>query len=178
MSTFKVLPRAPRWRWVVLGAAVVALGTTATTAAFTDSASVTASVASGTLDITVNAAEGNPSPITVTLPLGLFKPGDTTSTTLQVKNTGSLPASLTSAVAGTGAGALGSQLDANLTATPPSGAPVSASGKAQALTLGAVTIPPGQTAPVVLTLTLPAATDNSWQGKTDTLTVTLNAGQA
>lgn len=178
MSTFKVLPRAPRWRWVVLGAAVLALGTTATTAAFTDSASVTASVASGTLDITVNAAQGNPTPITVTLPLGLFKPGDTTSTTLQVKNTGSLPAVITTMVAGTGPAALGAQLDANLTATPPASGAVTASGKAISLALGVVTIQPGVTVPVVLTLTLPAATDNTWQGKTDTLTVTLNAAQA
>jgi len=178
MNALTRVRQMPRWRLAVLGLGVVALTTTVSTAAFTDSASVTASAAAGTLDVTVNAQQGNPTPVAVTLPLGLFKPGDTTSTTVQVKNTGTLPAAVTTALSGSSATALGAQLDAVLTATPASGAPTTASGKAVSLPLGAVVIAPGATVPVQLTLTLPASTDNSWQGKTDTLTVTFNAGQA
>lgn len=170
---------APRGRVILLScAAVAALSVTVTSAAFTDSASVTASVAAGTLDVTVNAQQGNPTPVAVTLPLGTFKPGDTTSTTLQVTNAGSLPAVVTSSVSGTGAGALGAQLDATLTATPSAGAPIQATGKARALVLSTVTIAPGETVPVQLALTLPTNTDNTWQGRSDTLTVTFDAAQA
>lgn len=164
----------PRWRTIALLGAIVAATAGSTAAAFTDSASVTAQVAAGTINIQVNGAEGNPTPIVVTLPLAQFKPGDVTSTVVQIKNVGSLPAKVTTTVAGTGPSALGAQLDATLTATTTGAA---ASGKANGVTLGAQTVAPGQTLPVEVRLSLPASTDNTWQGKSDTLTVTLNAAQ-
>ncbi|OJV22884.1 MAG: hypothetical protein BGO26_00100 [Actinobacteria bacterium 69-20] len=157
-------------------AAAIGLGATgvASMALFTDDAQVQVTATSGTLDITVDGDQGNPTPKQITLPLSVFKPGDTTSTTLTIHNAGNLPATLTVAVAGTGPSALGGQLDATLAAagvTP-------ASAKANGVQLDAVPLPAGADVPVTLTLSLPADTANSWQGVTDTLTVTATASQA
>jgi predicted ribosomally synthesized peptide with SipW-like signal peptide len=165
-------------RRLQVAAVVAALGLgsagVASMALFTDDAQVQVTATAGTLDITVNGDQGNPTPKQVTLPLSVFKPGDTTSTTLTIHNAGNLPATLTLAVAGTGPTALGAQLDATLATagvTP-------AAAKANGLQLDAVPLPAGADVPVTLTLSLPTDTANSWQGVTDTLTITATATQA
>ncbi len=190
-STSAVRARGVRRRWwrqhpVVAGALLVALGVGSaraviTSADFTDEVKITASVAAGTLDIVVNGQQCNPSACNVplSLPAGGLKPGDHVSTVLQVQNTGSLAALLNTKMTGLpAAGSLGAQLDATFTASP-SGSPVTVgSGKANGATLSAFTVPAGQTVPLTVDLSLPSSTDNSWQGHSDTLTVTLTAGQA
>lgn len=158
----------------VVGALGLGSAGVASMALFTDDATVKVTAASGTLDITVNGDQGNPTPKQVTLPLSVFKPGDTTTTTLTIHNAGNLPATLQVAIAGTGPTALGAQLDATLTAagvTP-------ATAKANGVHLDAVPLTAGADVPVTLTLSLPANTANSWQGVTDTLTITSTATQA
>lgn len=183
MDNTRTVARLHQWtqvhgRRLQVAAVVAAVGLgsagVASMALFTDDAQVQVTASSGTLDITVDGDQGNPTPKQITLPLSVFKPGDTTSTTLTIHNAGNLPATLTVAVAGTGPSALGAQLDATLAAsgvTP-------ASAKANGVQLDAVPLPAGADVPVTLTLSLPADTGNSWQGVTDTLTVTATATQA
>lgn len=160
-------------------AAAVTVGVGATTASFSDEIKVTAEVGAGSLDVQVNGEQGNPTPIVLTLPEGSdqLKPGATVNQQVELQNVGTLPARMALTLKGQGAAHLGSQLDATLTATPTTGAPVKFTTKAADLALPTFTIGAGETVPVDLVLTLPTSTDNSWQGKTDTLTLTLTAVQ-
>lgn len=176
-------------RWVVdhplrfavglVAAIAMTLGIGATTASFSDEVKVTAEVGAGSLDIKVNGEQGNPTPIVLTLPDGSdqLKPGGTVNQQVALQNVGTLPARMSLVLKGQGAGYLGAQLDATLTATPTTGSPVKFTSKASNLALPSFLVGAGETVPVDLALTLPMSTDNSWQGKTDTLTLTLTAVQ-
>lgn len=163
----------------VVAAGAVTLGVGATTASFSDEVKVTAEVGAGSLNIQVDGAEGNPTPIVLTLPDGSdqLKPGATVNQQVALQNVGTLPARMSVGLKGKGAGYLGVQLDATLTATPSTGTPVKFTSKASDMSLPTFLIGAGETVPVDLALTLPASTDNYWQGKTDTLTLTLTAVQ-
>lgn len=157
---------------------LVASGVAATAATFNDEVKIGVNVAAGSLNINVDGSEGNPTPVVWTLPVSQFKPGDTTTKTVQVRNTGTLPAVVTTTMTGLGATSLGAQLDATLSATPSGSPAVTKSGKANGgANLAAFTVPGGGQVPLTVTFTLPASTDNTWQGKTDTLTLTLSAVQ-
>lgn len=74
----------------VLGIAVVG-----TTAAFSDSAAVAAEFTAGTLDITVDGQQGNPTPYVVSfVGADAMAPGDTVFAPLRVANVGSVDADL------------------------------------------------------------------------------------
>jgi hypothetical protein len=173
---------AARSRSLQIGAGLgvfglLAVGAQVSGADFNDMVQIGVDAKAGSLDINADGQQGNPTPYVVKMPLEQFKPGDTTSKTIEVRNTGSLPAVVTPSMIGLGATSLGAQLDAALVAAPAGSAQVTGSGKANGLKSGPFTVPAGGSVPVTLTLTLPAATDNTWQGKTDTLTLTLNAVQ-
>ncbi|NTW42399.1 MAG: hypothetical protein HGA44_21410 [Cellulomonadaceae bacterium] len=168
------------FRAVVAAMAVGALGMggAATMAAWVDQVQVQVAVASGTLDVTIDGQQGNPTPVVVPLDGVLFKPGDTPVVkSVSLANAGTLPAVVTIKMTGLGASSLGSQLDATLTVTRPSSTPVTVSGKASSLTLASFTVPPSTTFTLQLSLSLPASTANTWQGTSDTLTISADAVQ-
>jgi predicted ribosomally synthesized peptide with SipW-like signal peptide len=182
-------PVAAARRWVgdhpvrfavgLVAASALTVGIGATTASFSDEVKVTAEVGAGSLDIQVNGAQGNPTPIVLTLPEGSdqLKPGATVNQQVALQNVGTLPARMSLVLKGQGVTYLGSQLDATLTVTPSTGTPTKFTSKAANLALEPFLVGAGETVPVDLALTLPTSTDNSWQGKTDTLTLTLTAVQ-
>jgi hypothetical protein len=159
----------------VLG--LLAAGAQVSGADFNDMVQIGVDAKTGTLDINADGQQGNPTPYLVKMPLEQFKPGDTASKTIEVRNTGTLPAKVSVTVVGQGAGYLGNQLDATVTASPAGGPPFTYTAKANGLSLEPFRVPASGAVPLTLTLTLPADTDNTWQGKTDTLTLTLNAVQ-
>ncbi len=150
-----------------------------TAASYSDQVAISVEVASGTLDINLDGCEGVTTACSITMEgLDALKPGDSKSKTVAVNNPGSLPAVMTAAMTGTQVlDALGAQLDATLTIAPSGSPTVSATGKASGTTLSAVTIPAGGSVPLTVTLALPADTANSWQGKKDTLSLSLTAVQ-
>lgn len=170
--------RTTAGRGAVTVALLGALGVGGTLAGWVDDVQIGVEVGTGSLDIAVDGQQG-PIDVPLTLPDGTDRlaPGDTLSTTINVENPGTLPAVVTTNLAGLGATSLGAQLDATLTATP-SGAPVlTKGGKANGASLDAFTIAPGGTVPLRLDLSLPANTGNEWQNKDDKLTLTLTAVQ-
>ncbi|TFH68122.1 TasA family protein [Cellulomonas sp. HD19AZ1] len=163
---------------VSIALALVGGGVAGTSATFFDEARIDVNVAAGTLDINVDGQQGNPAPVDLPLPLAQFKPGDTTTKTVQVRNTGSLPAVVTTKMVGQSPDALGAWLDATLTAAPSGSPAVTSSGKANGgANLAPFTVPAGGQVPLTITLTLPERTPNTEQGKTDTLTLALSAAQ-
>lgn len=154
---------------------LLAMGAQSSGADYNDLIQIGVNAKTGTLDINVDGQQGNPDPYPVDL--GQFKPGDSGSKTVEVRNTGSLPAVVTATMTGQGTAALGAQLDATLTAAPTGGTPVTSSAKANGAQLDAFTVPAGGSVPLTVTLTLPSSTGNDWQGKEDKLVLTLDAVQ-
>lgn len=77
---------------------VVGFGLVSTSAAFSDTATVTAGFTAGTLDITVDGEQGNPTPYTLTFAgADAMAPGDTVYAPLEVTNVGSVDARLSMA---------------------------------------------------------------------------------
>ncbi|HLU43051.1 MAG TPA: TasA family protein [Microthrixaceae bacterium] len=87
--------RGRRVRAVLALGSVVGLGVVATSAAFSDRATVTAQLTAGTLDITVDGAQGNPVPYPLTFPgAEAIAPGQTVYAPLEVANVGTVDADL------------------------------------------------------------------------------------
>ncbi|MEN0072066.1 MAG: hypothetical protein AAGC63_13870 [Propionicimonas sp.] len=160
---------------VVVG--LLAAGAQASGADFNDLVQVGVDAKAGSLDINVDGEQGNPTPVTRALPLDKMKPGDATSITLDVRNTGSLPAVVTASVIGLGPTNLGAQLDATLVAAPAGAAQVTGTAKANGFKLAPFTVPANGSVPLTVTLTFPSASGNEWQAKEDKLTLTLDAVQ-
>lgn len=169
-----------RTRSTQVAAVVVALGlfaggVQASGASFNDMLRIGVNASTGTLDINVDGNQGNPDPYV--LETGPFKPGDTVTKTVEVRNTGNLPAVVTGMITSTGPDQLGTQMDASLSAAPADAAPVTAAGKATGLQVGEFVVPGGAAVPLTWTLSLPSSIGNDWQAKTDTLVLTLDAVQ-
>jgi hypothetical protein len=182
MNTDPLTPRP--WHSTVAGKAAItatalalatATGVGVTGARFSDGVEVVAEVGSGSLDVTVNGEQGNPTAVRLTMPpeASLLAPGKKVTTTMLVQNAGTLPAKVNINIAGKGAGFLGAQLDATLTVSAVS----TYTAKANGLSLEPFPIAAGATVPVTLDLVLPADTDNTWMAKSDELTVTYTAVQ-
>lgn len=173
--------RAPALTALLATFAVAALsaGVVQTWTAFNDEVKVGVDVAAGTLNINVDGKEGNPDPVEWPLPNSLFKPGGTPARiTMPVRNTGTLDAVVTASMVGLGTPtSLGEQLDVTLTAAPSGSPVVTKTGKANGATLPAFPVPAGGSVDLTVELTLPADSANAWQGKSDTLTLTLSAVQ-
>lgn len=174
---------AARTRSLQIGAGLVvvgllAAGMQASGAGYTDLFTATVDVKSATMDINVDGEQGNPTPVVKPLPTDQLKPGDSTSITLEVRNTGSVPAVVTATMAGLGAPTnLGAQLDATLVAAPAGAPQVTGTAKAHGFKLAPFTVPANGSVPLTVTLSFPSSSGNEWQDKQDTLTLTLNAAQ-
>lgn len=158
------------------GLLVGAIDTTG--ADFRDQMQVTADVASGTVGLSANG-ERTTASVKFTLPDGSdqLRPGGTMTQVIQVQNFGTIPVNVSSTLKGQGPEFLGSQLDAKVSAKPTAGPAVSYTAKAQNMAVPTFSLEPGETVPVEVVLTLPPSTTTAWQGKTDTLTLTLTAVQ-
>jgi predicted ribosomally synthesized peptide with SipW-like signal peptide len=87
--------RSGRRRSVLALGTLLGLGLLATTAAFSDSAEVTANFTAGTLDITVNDDDGAPTPYVLSFSgADAMVPGQTVHTPLTVANVGTVDADL------------------------------------------------------------------------------------
>jgi predicted ribosomally synthesized peptide with SipW-like signal peptide len=94
--------RRGRLRSLLALGTVLGVGALGTSAAFSDSAEVTASFTAGTLDITVDDEQGDPVPYTLVFPGGdVIAPGGTVHAALEVANVGNVDALLSLAVAAT-----------------------------------------------------------------------------
>lgn len=154
---------------------ILAVGGTAVSALWVDTAAVETTITTGTVDINVDGNEGNPTAYTFTLPITQFAPGVTTSKTLTVKNNGTLPVTLAMSTANSaGAGGLATALTSSMTLS----GTAAYSGALSAATFTAKPLAPGASAPLAITVTAPAGLANTFQGKTDTITFTFTAEQA
>lgn len=154
----------------LIGAALLvgSVGVVGTSAAFTDTAAITADITTGSLDINVDGKDG-----TIALDLGAttLKPGDTKTKTFVLKNSGTLTATVTAASTSS------KTLTDVMTADLKNGSTSVYSGTLSGLSLNAIDLAPGASTTMSLSVTLPAATDNTYQSKTDALTLTLSAVQ-
>ncbi len=160
----------------LVAAAVIGVGGAATNAAFTSSAVVEAQVATGTLDININGNQGTAdAPYVIPLPAGKFEPGLSKTVALELRNTGSIDATVSGAsvVSGTASGLAG-QLQAKVTA----GGVTLYSGSLDKLALTGVDLAGGATKALSLEISAPVGLANTFQGKADVVTLTVTASQA
>jgi len=173
--------RPGRIRALLAAGSVLGAGVIATSAAFSDSAEVTASFTAGTLDITVDGEEGNPTPYALTFTgADAMAPGETVHSPLRVTNVGTVDAELSLAVTatpdGTGPNATddlrlvvartaGAVCDAAVIAAD--AAPLVADGALGAATFTGVELDGGAHQDLCLAITLPASVTGTGGGATD-----------
>lgn len=171
--TLSLSPAFARKHWKLLAGSALLLagsiGVVGTAASFTDTAAITADISTGSLDINVDGKDG-----TIALDLGAtnLKPGDTKTKTFVLKNSGSLAASVTASSSSS------KTLTDVMTAVLKNGSTQVYSGSLTGLSVSAIDLEPGASSTLSLSVTLPASVDNSYQSKTDKLTVSLSAVQA
>lgn len=94
--------RRGRVRALLAVGTVLGVGVLGTSAAFSDSATVEATFTAGTLDITVDDEQGNPTPYTVSFTgADAMAPGETVYSPLRVDNVGTVDAELSLTVTAT-----------------------------------------------------------------------------
>lgn len=154
-----------------IGLAVIAsvtFGGVATQAGFTDTATSTVIAQAGSINLTVDTLKA------VTLDLGSsWKPGDTTSKTVTVRNNGSLPLTYKIAAA-PNAGTLANVLDASVK----TGTATAVSTKLSAVSTANRTLAAGASETVTIAVTWNAGTqDNQYQGTDGTTVLNFTATQ-
>lgn len=155
-----------------LGVALMAsltVGGVATFAGFTDTASSTITAQAGTINLTVDNSKA------MTLDLGsAWKPGDTTSKTVTVRNTGTIPLNYKiTATPNTGA-----TLAPILDATVKTGTATAVASKLSTISTANRTIAAGGSETVVIGVTWnPGTTDNQFQGTDGTTVLNFTATQ-
>lgn len=173
-SRLKRLTGSKKFRYTVATLGVFTLGGTAASALWTDNAEMSQTITAGTVDITLDGAEGNPSPYPIALPLSQFAPGSTTNATVSLKNAGTLGVTVTMATTTTGGvDGLATALDTVITNAPGAGF----TGKLDKAALTTFTVAPGATVPVNVEVTAPTDLANTFQGLSDTVTFTFTATQ-
>lgn len=156
-------------------AGLLMVGGNAVHALWADNAQMSTTITTGTVNINIDGNEGNPTPYPITLPITQFAPGITTSKTISIKNTGTLPVTLDMVTTNSGGPTgLASALNGALTLPGNAGY----SGPLSAATLTGKAIAPGATADIAIKVTAPADLANSFQGLTDTVTFGFTATQA
>jgi len=147
--------------------AALSIGGVSTVAAFTSSATSPVTVAAGSINLTA----GDKTSYTMDFGTG-WKPGQTSSKTVILKNTGSIPLKYTMAVTGT-PGTLAKKLDA----TAKVGSTSLYTGKLSVIkTTAARTLAAGASETISLGLTwAPAADDNTYQSASGNTTITFTA---
>lgn len=161
-----------RWfRTTTIGLAVIAsvtLGGVATQAGFTDTSTSTVIVQGGSIDLSVDNTKS------AVLDLGkTWKPGDTTSKTVTVKNSGTLP--LTYKIASApNPGTLANVLDASVK----TGTANAVTTKLSAISTANRTLAAGASETVTIAVTWTAGTqDNQYQGADGTTVLNFTATQ-
>lgn len=159
---------------LVLAATGVA-GVGATTSAFTDEATATTTVTAGTIDLKVNDTKS------VTFHLGTagtkWAPGMTQTSTLTLKNSGTLPMTVNMATTTTGSTTgLANKLTTTITNTTGTPEVLQPSVIMKNAKITNLVIPAGGTAALKIDAVWPTGTnDNTFAGKTDTVTYTFSA---
>ena len=157
------------------------VGVGATMSALTDSATTNVTVDAGTINLQTNT--GGVDSKSTTLDLGVTKwyPGATASRTITLKNTGTLPmnVNLATTVSG-GTTGLASKLTTTITNTTSTPVVLSPAGTLmRSATFSNLRINAGQSVTLKVDVVWTSgADDNSWSGKTDTVTYTFNAVNA
>ena len=173
--------RPGRIRALLAAGSVLGAGVIATSAAFSDSAEVTASFTAGTLDITVDEEQGNPTPYALTFTgADAMAPGETVHSPLRVANVGTVDAELSMAVAATPDGTTpnatddlrlvvahttGTACDAGVVAADAT--PLVGDGPLGAAAFAEVELDGGAHQDLCLAVTLPASVTGTGGGATD-----------
>lgn len=173
--------RPGRIRALLAAGSVLGAGVIATSAAFSDSAEVTASFTAGTLDITVDGEQGNPTPYLLTFTgADALVPGATVHSPLRVANVGTVDAELSMELAATPDGTATNVTDelrlvvAHTTGTACDAAvvaadatPLVADGPLTDATFAGVELDGGAHQDLCLAVTLPASVTGIGGGATD-----------
>lgn len=203
-SSYSRLFRSTRVRAVLSLGAFVTIGSTGTLAYFSDSVAVPGTTfTSGVLDVQVTGQDPAENSYTWTaLSATDLVPGESTAASIQVNNAGTVPFTYTAEVVGTGALVRGLTVQAYVGGTPMNGT-TAANSISNNLRTGSCQGTPIGTSPVTLSTTdqplipatnkqelatetsqylclvatLATTADNALQGKTASVTVTLNALQ-
>lgn len=183
---------------VVVGLAMLAgLGGRVTYAYWSDTSTAQAStITSGSLDVTVNGAQGNPSAYAWTaLGMSDMAPGESRAAVLTVANAGSIPFGLTATASATGSLVAGQTLVVRVGGTASSdstyprteacsggtqtfSAALPSSSTTVIATGDAVSVAAGASVAMCVQITLSASASTSLQGTTSTPTFVLTATQS
>lgn len=156
---------------------VLGLGAVSTLASWTDDATATAQFTSGTIDLALDGAQGNPDPYKLTsLTVDDFKPGDSRAATLPVQNAGTLPFTYRMTVSAATANTLSKSLTVTVTTGSVSGSGNHSSCNGETILETAkvsgspvlersTSIPPSQDETLCLEIGLAATTPNDAQGQ-------------
>ncbi len=173
--------RRGRARAVLALGTLVGAGLVATTAAFSDQATVTAELTAGALDITVDGEEGHPVPYALTFSgADAIAPGQTVYAPLEVANVGTVDAELSMEVTATPDGSVSNATDdleltvvhttgttcspAVVTADP---TPYVANGPLGSAAFADVPLAGGDALDLCLAVSLPASVTGTGGGGTD-----------
>lgn len=173
--------RRGRIRAVLALGIVLGVGALSTTAAFSDTATVSAAFTAGTLDITVDGDEGNPTPYVLSFTgADAMAPGDTVYSPLNVANVGTVDAELSMTVAVTPDGSTPNATDdltlvvAHTTGTACSSvvvaadtSPYSPAGPIADAELSSVALAGGADVDLCLAVTLPSSVTGTGGGASD-----------
>lgn len=189
--TPKTPDRRRRWnrdriRLLLAACSVLGVGAVGTLAAWTDSSTAsTGSFTTGTIDLkvgttTANAVDNNPASFTTSLALSNMAPGATTSSTLVVVNSGSLPFTYTvtgtATNNGTGADQLGSGMTLQVYAgSTCSGTALNTPAKFTFPATSPRTLAAGGNETLCFKATLPSSADSALQNQSTVGTFTLTA---
>lgn len=173
--------RRGRIRAVLALGTVLSLGTLATMAAFSDEATVTATLTAGTLDITVDGEEGQPVPYALAISgSGAMVPGDTLHVPLEIANVGTVDADLAMSVEVEGDGSSPNATDdlrlviahttgddCDATVVTADASPYSADGPLAAAAFSGVELDGGDAIDLCLAITLPSSVTGTGGGSSD-----------
>lgn len=175
MTAVMTVLRSVRLRAILALGMVLGLGTVGTLAAWSATTTTTSGTfVTGTVDITVNNAQGKPDPFVLTMPTGTLLPGGSTAVLVTVRNVGSLAIDYTTTSAITGA------LGNNVTVAGRAGVGTAVSGSTCAgPTTGVVGstrhIARGAEDVLCMQFTLASTAPNTAQGQAGTATFTFTA---
>lgn len=169
LRQFKIKPQA---KVAMIVASILMLGSTATVASFSGSANANVSVSAGSININLDGNQGSPTAYTLPLPSTQFSPGVTTTKTVALNNTGTLPVVVSMNTAtSSGASGLASKLTGNISMTGGG----SYSGALRNASFSGKVIPAKSTTNVTFTITAPTTLAESDQDLSDSVEFTFNA---
>lgn len=169
-------PALGKVKALIVFVALLSVGGVATVASFNDSATSTITANAGTIDLYTNTGGADSKSTVIDTGVTKWAPGSTSTRSLTLKNTGSLPIKVTLATTHTANG-LADRLHTTIKVN---GSEVY-SGMLSASSFGGanVAIPAGGSVPVEVTITwISDRFDDLWASKTDSTVFTFNAVNA